>query len=141
LGIRLTILVDHTNVYKLNVGLDKLEDILILHLENGKDFFISVSGKFVPTCFGLDLDMLNNLNEPVLKIQSQLPELYKLVEKNQKGSSANLTGKSAVPPPKGTHHVPKELWRIVDYIYHFGLGVVIFFSYCCCYSYQHFISY
>ena len=70
-----------------------MDDIIVLHLENGKDFFvrcprtfsytacrlrhfniieaarscrqISVTGEFLPTCFGLSLDTLTTLAHPV----------------------------------------------------------------------------
>jgi phosphatidylinositol-bisphosphatase len=37
---------------------EALEDILVLHLENGKDFFLSVQGQYLPTSFGCLLDHL-----------------------------------------------------------------------------------
>ena len=33
--------VDKTTAPKLNSGVDKLEDILVMHLEGGKDLFVS----------------------------------------------------------------------------------------------------
>ena len=39
--MELTLLVDMDTAPGLNTGQDKLEDILVLHLEGGKDFFIS----------------------------------------------------------------------------------------------------
>lgn len=106
LKISFTVLIDHTLAPKLNTGEEKLEDILILHLENGKDYFISVNGQYIPTCFGVSLDMLSRLNKSVRESQSDLLALSKGIH----------------GPPLLS--VPKELWRMVDYIYHFGLGVV-----------------
>ena len=36
--------VDKKSAFKLNSGEDKLYDILVLHLEGGKDIFITVTG-------------------------------------------------------------------------------------------------
>jgi len=36
--------VDKRSAWKLNSGEDKLYDILVLHLEGGKDIFITVTG-------------------------------------------------------------------------------------------------
>ena len=37
--------VDKDSAYRLNSGVEKLEDILVLHLHGGKDFFISFEKK------------------------------------------------------------------------------------------------
>lgn len=37
---------------------EKLEDIIVLHLDGGKDFFISITGNFLQTCFGSSLETL-----------------------------------------------------------------------------------
>lgn len=43
--IKLEICVDKKSAWKFNSGEDKLYDILVLHLINGKDIFITVTGK------------------------------------------------------------------------------------------------
>jgi len=40
----LEVYVDKKSACKLNSGEDKLYDILVLHLEGGKDIFITVTG-------------------------------------------------------------------------------------------------
>lgn len=42
--IKLEVFVDKKSAFKLNNGEDKLYDILVLHLEGGKDIFITVTG-------------------------------------------------------------------------------------------------
>lgn len=42
--IKLEVYVDKKTACKLNSGEDKLYDILVLHLEGGKDIFITVTG-------------------------------------------------------------------------------------------------
>nr|CAD7427760.1 unnamed protein product [Timema monikensis] len=44
--IKLDVYVDKMSAYKLNSGEDKLYDILVLHLEGGKDIFITVTGDY-----------------------------------------------------------------------------------------------
>ena len=41
LQVRLTVHVDKESAGAMNSGDEKLEDILVLHLEGGKDFFVS----------------------------------------------------------------------------------------------------
>lgn len=45
--IHFEVLIDEKTASKFNAGEDNLEDILILHLEDGRDFFINVSGTHV----------------------------------------------------------------------------------------------
>ena len=63
--ISFTMQVDRTTVTKLNLGEERIEDILILHLENGKDMFVTVSGEYNVTCFGMPLELLFRLPKPV----------------------------------------------------------------------------
>ncbi|KAF9432576.1 hypothetical protein BGZ76_010600 [Entomortierella beljakovae] len=63
--IHLTVMVDNESAPMLNTGKEKLDDILILHLEHGKDYFISVSGSYIRTCFGNSLEWLAKLDRPI----------------------------------------------------------------------------
>ncbi|CAI7603107.1 unnamed protein product [Penicillium glandicola] len=51
------------HVRLLNVGKVKLEDILVLHVDGGRDHFISVHGLWLPTCFGCSVDELTRMPE------------------------------------------------------------------------------
>ncbi|CCJ29272.1 unnamed protein product [Pneumocystis jirovecii] len=64
--INLAVYVDNTTVSKLNSGEDSLDDILILHLKNGGDFFISIEGIFLPTRFGMSLEQLSRSDSKIL---------------------------------------------------------------------------
>ncbi|KAG0243878.1 hypothetical protein BGW41_001067 [Actinomortierella wolfii] len=64
-AIHITVMVDNISAPMLNRGREKLDDILILHMEHGKDYFISVSGNYVRTCFGNSLDWLSRLDRPI----------------------------------------------------------------------------
>ncbi|KAG0082917.1 hypothetical protein BGZ92_011245, partial [Podila epicladia] len=63
--IHITVMVDNESASVLNTGREKMEDILIMHLEYGKDFFISVSGSYIRTCFGNSLEWLSRLDHPI----------------------------------------------------------------------------
>ena len=52
----------------LMVYQSKLEDILVLHLEGGKDFFISVSGNYILSSFGQSLERLVQLHVPIREV-------------------------------------------------------------------------
>ena len=50
---------------------NKLEDILVLHLEGGKDFFISVSGNYILSSFGQSLERLVQLHVPIREVATE----------------------------------------------------------------------
>lgn len=47
----------------LNLKKVKLEEILVLHVDSGRDHFISVTGHWLPTCFGCSVDELTRMPE------------------------------------------------------------------------------
>uniref|UniRef100_A0AAR2K2T8 phosphoinositide 5-phosphatase n=1 Tax=Pygocentrus nattereri TaxID=42514 RepID=A0AAR2K2T8_PYGNA len=63
--IDLELFVNRSTAPELNSGQQQLEDILILHLERGKDFFISISGSYLSSCFGSSIHTLCQLKEPI----------------------------------------------------------------------------
>lgn len=63
--VHLTVEVDALSAAALNTGAQTLDDILILHLENGKDYFVSVAGAFQRTCFATPLDDLVHASRPL----------------------------------------------------------------------------
>ncbi|RXM94856.1 Type II inositol 1,4,5-trisphosphate 5-phosphatase [Acipenser ruthenus] len=63
--IELEMFVNRSTATALNSGEEKLEDILILHLEKGKDYFLPVSGNYLPSCFGASIQTLCHMREPI----------------------------------------------------------------------------
>ncbi len=72
--IRVTVRVDSAQAGELNTN-PQIDDILILHLKNGRDHFVSVVGSYVPSVFGMKLET----------------------------------------------EIPKCMWRLVDWLYKYGL--------------------
>jgi len=66
--ISLEVYVSKDSVTLLNSGEDKIEDILVLHLDRGKDYFITVSGNYLPSCFGTSLETLCRMKKPIREI-------------------------------------------------------------------------
>lgn len=103
---------DKEAAWDLNAGRDRLEDILVLHLEKGKDYFLTVNGTYVPSCFGQSLDTLVGLTHPIRGVPvAQLVDL---------GPDIN----NSSFPPTVQLPVPKELWRLIDHITKHGLDEV-----------------
>lgn len=125
--ITFTALVDLKTAQGLSAGQDLLDDILILRLENGQDFFLSVNGTYARSAFGMSLEELTNCHEPVRSLP--LPSAGWVpptaVTTTTGGSKPTTTAApaSAAPPSAGgpALSVPKELWRLVDAIYRQGL--------------------
>ena len=66
--IELTVMVNEDSAPPLTSRKESLEDILVLHLEKGKDFFITVSGNYLPSCFGSSLETLVNLHTYIREV-------------------------------------------------------------------------
>eukprot|EP00299_Pterocystis_sp_00344_P005082 c16408_g1_i1.p1 GENE.c16408_g1_i1~~c16408_g1_i1.p1 ORF type:complete len:541 (-),score=152.07 c16408_g1_i1:136-1620(-) len=92
--IRIRMHVDKNCVWPLNTGEEALDEVLILHLENGRDFFIQVSGEWQPCVFGHSLSHLVCMSESVRNYALPLPTDMK----------TQLS-------------IPKELWQMCDFVY------------------------
>ncbi len=104
-SINFTVEVNNEIASSLNSGKDVLEDIIILRLENGRDYYITVRGSYGRSCFGMSLDELVLYNDPIRSVPLDPVER---IEKYGGDQTAVLC-------------IPKELWRIVDAIYEKGL--------------------
>ncbi|XP_067305482.1 type II inositol 1,4,5-trisphosphate 5-phosphatase isoform X1 [Pseudorasbora parva] len=107
--IDLEVFVNRSTAPELNSGLQQLEDILVLHLERGKDYFISITGSYLPSCFGSALSTLCLLREPI----QEMP-LQTVRELSMKSSQAS---NSETDRPQ---EIPKELWMMVDHLFRYA---------------------
>ncbi|XP_052808997.1 inositol polyphosphate 5-phosphatase OCRL-like isoform X2 [Mya arenaria] len=110
--IFLEVLVDHHIAYQFNCGHQKIEDILVLHLHGGKDFFIPISGNYIVSSFGSSIEALVQMHGPIREVPTA-----DLVNMERPGSLDNVD----------THAVdtrllaaPKEIFRLVDHIWQYG---------------------
>lgn len=110
--LQLDMCIDKTTAPALNAGVNKIEDILVLHLKGGKDFFITVSGSYLPSSFGSSIEMLVRMFNPIREVETaKLIEIEKTVLRN-------------IEPGDGARplDVPKELWRLIDHLFAYGLN-------------------
>ena len=103
--INFSINLDNKTAQQLNQGRESLDDIIILRLENGRDHYLTVSGTYARSCFGMSLRDLVVIGEPVRDLPLE-PKARAEFEKKH---------------PPASLSVPKELWRIVDAINEKGL--------------------
>ena len=106
-NIHFTIYVESHLVSRLMSGDERLEDILILRVDNGKDAFISVQADFVPTCFGVSLTLLSLATANIRDLG--LAGLLKL-----HSEPLNLGRRITIP---------RQVWRMVDFLYRYGMNV------------------
>lgn len=90
-------------------------DILVLHVENGRDIFITVFGEYQPSIFGLRLETLMKLEKPIME--------YSL---NQLVCIEDDTN-NTIPFYKNVK-VPREIWLLTDYLYKNGLIIPNLFT-------------
>uniref|UniRef100_A0A8D2FU97 Type II inositol 1,4,5-trisphosphate 5-phosphatase n=1 Tax=Theropithecus gelada TaxID=9565 RepID=A0A8D2FU97_THEGE len=106
--IELELFVNKTTATKLNSGEDKIEDILVLHLDRGKDYFLSVSGNYLPSCFGSPIHTLCYMREPILDLPLETISELTLMPIQTGDDGSQL---------ESPMEIPKELWMMVDYLY------------------------
>ncbi|XP_073676521.1 inositol polyphosphate 5-phosphatase OCRL isoform X2 [Garra rufa] len=107
--IFLEVYVSKDSVTLLNSGEDKIEDILVLHLDRGKDYFITVTGNYLPSCFGTSLETLCRMKKPIREIP-----ITKLIDLEK--SRINFLLESAGTEDKPLK-IPKEVWLLVNHLY------------------------
>ncbi|KAJ8401767.1 hypothetical protein AAFF_G00377380 [Aldrovandia affinis] len=107
--ICLEVYVSKDSVTLLNSGEDSIEDILVLHLNRGKDYFITISGNYLPSCFGTSLDTLCRMKKPIREIP--ITKLIDL-EKSRMTFLEDNTGTEDRPLK-----IPKEVWLLVDHLF------------------------
>ena len=104
-NVELTLNVDHANfISKLNEGEETLEDVLVLRIHNGRDYFIPLRATWLQSILGRSIEKLVRLPEGgVRKLQSQRPE----------GSSS---GEGDADKDGVKWSAPRELFRLTEAI-------------------------
>uniref|UniRef100_A0A671N538 phosphoinositide 5-phosphatase n=1 Tax=Sinocyclocheilus anshuiensis TaxID=1608454 RepID=A0A671N538_9TELE len=115
--IFLEVYVSKDSVTLLNSGEDKIEDILVLHLDRGKDYFITVAGNYLPSCFGTSLETLCRMKKPIREIPiTKLIDLIDNFSISQEKCRINFLLDSAGTEDKPLK-IPKEVWLLVNHLY------------------------
>ncbi|XP_035291282.1 inositol polyphosphate 5-phosphatase OCRL-like isoform X3 [Anguilla anguilla] len=109
LEIRLEVYVSKDSVTLLNSGEDSIEDILVLHLDRGKDYFITIAGSYLPSCFGTSLETLCRMKKPIREIP-----ITKLIDLEKSRINVLVDNAGAEDKPL---KIPKEVWLLVDHLF------------------------
>ncbi|XP_030430486.1 inositol polyphosphate 5-phosphatase OCRL isoform X2 [Gopherus evgoodei] len=108
--ISLDVYVSKDSVTLLNSGEDRIEDILVLHLDRGKDYFLTISGSYLPSCFGTSLEALCRMRRPIREVPvTKLVDLEKSLLQMGPSDSEDASERPL--------QVPKEIWLLVDHLF------------------------
>lgn len=93
----------------------------MLHLDHGKDFFITISARYIPSCFGRSIEQLMGAGaaDPVHNVP-----VDNLIDFSEE-TNANLPTTNAAMPYAVPYAVPKQLHRLIHHITKYGLDMVI----------------
>ncbi|XP_053689041.1 inositol polyphosphate 5-phosphatase OCRL [Sabethes cyaneus] len=91
-------------------------DILVLHVENGRDIFITIFGEYKQSCFGVSLETLMKLNKPIFEY-----EINELIALEKEEKLIDITGDENLK-------IPREIWRLIDYLYKNGMETAQLFT-------------
>uniref|UniRef100_A0A8C8LVR1 phosphoinositide 5-phosphatase n=1 Tax=Oncorhynchus tshawytscha TaxID=74940 RepID=A0A8C8LVR1_ONCTS len=117
LEIFLDVYVSKDSVTLLNLGEDAIEDILVLHLDRGKDYFITISGNYLPSCFGTSLETLCHIKKPIREVPiTKLIDLGEDSYMEKVHSTRFLMVDSAGTEDKPLK-IPKEVWLLVNHLF------------------------
>ncbi|KAL9824818.1 type II inositol 1,4,5-trisphosphate 5-phosphatase isoform 1-T1 [Geothlypis trichas] len=105
--VELEVFVNKSTATRLNSGEEKLEDILVLHLIRGKDYFLSVTGNYLPSCFGSPIHTLCYMREPIQDMSAESIRRLTLMPVDMTDDPAQ---------DERPMDIPKELWMMVDHL-------------------------
>ncbi|XP_061091151.1 inositol polyphosphate 5-phosphatase OCRL isoform X1 [Conger conger] len=116
--ICLEVLVNKDSVTLLNSGEDSIQEILVLHLDQGKDFFLTVSGTYLPSCFGTSLETLCRMKKPIREIPvTKLIDLGEESFMDQENSPMSFLLVDSPGTEDRPLKLPKEVWLLVNHLY------------------------
>lgn len=98
----LRIWIDSAVSAPLNEGNQQIDTVLVLRLDNGKELYIVVKGRYIPTCLGIHLDRLALMSLPVSSM-------------NNNSDKKNNQTIDSISTQQAT--LPKELWRVLNYLW------------------------
>ncbi|XP_078236872.1 inositol polyphosphate 5-phosphatase OCRL isoform X1 [Pogona vitticeps] len=118
IDISLDVYVSKDSVTLLNSGEDKIEDILVLHLDRGKDYFLTITGSYLPSCFGTSLEALCRMRRPIREVPvTRLIDLGEDSFLEKEKSLLDMVPQDSEDSGERPLHVPKEIWLLVDHLF------------------------
>eukprot|EP00484_Ammonia_sp_Unknown_P015828 CAMPEP_0197075902 /NCGR_PEP_ID=MMETSP1384-20130603/211844_1 /TAXON_ID=29189 /ORGANISM="Ammonia sp." /LENGTH=710 /DNA_ID=CAMNT_0042514751 /DNA_START=22 /DNA_END=2151 /DNA_ORIENTATION=+ len=96
---------------------NRLEETVLLRIENSSDNvvpmkFVVVTAKYLTSCFGNKIEKLVKYRKPIRYIED--------LTVSDSHSAATLLNEEALS-------IPKELWRLIDHLYKYGMDTEMIF--------------
>ncbi|KAM7533739.1 hypothetical protein Aperf_G00000109496 [Anoplocephala perfoliata] len=114
-SIQLDVCVSPDIVASVQSGVVPLSCIIVLTLVGGKDFFVSITGRFIPTSFGLPLTLLLRLpTSPVALIDPK--QLTQMIRESRMGNWNDGEPSVVVGAGGSVFTMPKEIYKLTDFI-------------------------
>ena len=108
-----------TPIHARETNFEGIEDILILHVENGKDLFISINGEWKVSILGNSISVLCTQSGPISELSREKCKVRLLSSVQDQNHHIQH-----LPTPTQTSSIPKEIWRLIDFIFRYGLVIV-----------------
>ncbi|KAJ2211580.1 hypothetical protein EV179_005391 [Coemansia sp. RSA 487] len=101
IDLEFVVIVDEHTSAPLNSRTEDMCDILVLHLERGRDYFVQVQGNYRPSVYGMSLDILVHCKEPVREMSRH--DFEKCL-------------------CSGQFSVPKCIWTLTDFLSQYAVN-------------------
>lgn len=112
-NVELTVDIDTLKVVqRLNTGIIKMDDVLVLRVNNGRDHFIPVRGRWIPSCLCRRIEELILVPETGIRRQNSLLSSGAYDQRTESGSAEN--GKSFNPESSDRVSAPRELFALTE---------------------------
>ncbi|KAI9023869.1 Endonuclease/exonuclease/phosphatase [Phycomyces nitens] len=104
--IQFELMIDPSISAPFNKREKEINEILVLRIKDGGDYFIVVEGKYQPTCFGVPLEDLASMPVPVNPIR------YTPLQNPKNRTSEPSNDRQAQQV-----NLPKELWKVLNFLW------------------------
>ncbi|KAM9326892.1 inositol polyphosphate 5-phosphatase OCRL [Gastrophryne carolinensis] len=116
--ISLEVYVSKDSVTLLNTSQDTIEDILVLHLDRGKDYFLTITGSYLVSAFGTSLEALCRMRRPIREIPvTNLIDLGEDAFSEKEKAVMQMLPEDVDGATDKPLTIPKEIWLLVDHLY------------------------
>lgn len=115
IDITFELLVTAATARDISMGRESLNDVLVLRLEKGQDFFVPISANPIPSAFGASIAQLAARSEPMRTV-AVIEDGLGLPHESESTATA-----PSGPSTQSVAVLPKEIWRLVDFIYTRGI--------------------
>jgi phosphatidylinositol-bisphosphatase len=123
--VTISINISSSDVYAFNRAIKAIDDVLVFHVTNGKDIFISIRGKFQTSSFGESLPVMCRMLRPAIEYNSEFfQNLIPSTEPESTAINFNVDLSEEPVEVNGVLNIPKQVWRLATFVYKYGLIVV-----------------